>query len=779
MIYHYLTLAFRNLWKYKMQSIISIGGLAVGFACFALSSLWIRYETGYDRSLHAVSRTYLLYSENAFVALGKYSNRNSALAAPALLRAYPEVEAACGYDLRNESRISTLAGRSVTTPHLTADSAFLSINPAAGMAVQGTMDFLRDEGQVALTEQTALALFGTTRVVGDSVLIQEQKRMIGAVLRNVDRHSNLYFGSWSAPERSSSQADAWWHLRLMTLVRLHAGTDVEAFTEKIRGYKVPEGDYHREPFDTTRLIPLMDYHYSEVGNLLPVRFQYLYLFAVTGVLIMVCALLNYLSLFVTRMRTRSREVELRKVCGSSVGDLLMLFGVEYILVLLLSGLVGMSLIELILPAFSRLSGVSGTVYADALLYFVGVLAFAYLCLLPFVLRRTPQKAFRRKLTGNRGSILLQLVICMGFTFCVSVLMLQLNYLSKGDLGWERHNTAVLSYHKPTPEAYESIYQAVCALPMVTETLRDVNPLFLSTSYLRLNFYSWDGKVEDGEEKPLQINVIREGADFARFYNLHLLEGEMLGDDDTDRVLLNQSAVRALGMVDPVGKKMDGAIIAGVLKDFLTLAPTQPVEPTLLCGKHGLLGYRYEGMGTRRGETKVIVMKYREGSGDELRQRIRSINEAMPQEHPYSFRYVEEEYEKFLTSERMLLRILRLAALTCMLIAMFGVFSLVTLSCEQRRKEIAIRKVNGARVADIVALFGRRYLMLVSCAAAIALPVGYVLMKGWLQNYTEQVPLRWWLYALVIAGTAALVACCIGWRVWRTAQINPAETIKSE
>ena len=105
--------------------------------------------------------------------------------------------------------------------------------------------------------------------------------------------------------------------------------------------------------------------------------------------------------------------------------------------------------------------------------------------------------------------------------------------------------------------------------------------------------------------------------------------------------------------------------------------------------------------------------------------------------------------------------------------------MITLSCERRRKEVAIRKVNGARVGDILGLFAREYLLLLAAAAVIAFPVGYVLMKRWLESYVEQTPLSWWLYAVIFLGMALLVALCIGWRVWRAANENPAEVVKRE
>jgi hypothetical protein len=776
MLRHYFTLALRNLWKYRTQSIISIVGLAVGFVCFALANLWIHYEMTYDAGMADVQRTYLVYHDRPFQN-DRYTNHSSALLAPTLLKTFPEVEAAAAYSFNGVWSAFAPSGRELKMPVLEADSSFLSIYPAAGHLVQGSMDFLHDHTQMALTERAAIELFGTTRVLGDSVRLSTglstgRNYAVGAVLRNVDEHSNLYFGCWVIPRNST---DDWAYYGSFTLVRLRPGVDVPRFVEKMKAQPNPVWYYTFEHLD---IIPLSHYHRSEVNNLLQVNYHYMIFFSVIGALVIVCALLNYLMLFVMRMRTRRREVELRRVCGSSLGNLLKLFGAEYLLVLLLSGLIGMWVVELVLPAFRKISGVTGGIYGEAALYFVGVLVLAFVCLLPFVLRR--HRLSRRKPghAGNRVTIWLQLVICMSFALCVSVVMLQLHHLSQGDLGWNRHNTAVLRQYRLTPEGYEALCRSIDAMPIVTESLKGVHyALFPEFSRMVTTVNSWDGKPNETDPSLDNVKVIDWNADFDRFYGLKLIEGELLRNDGTSEAVINEAIMKALGWTTAVGKKVDVYTVVGVVKNFYTTAPTMPVEPTIL---RGLSAWR-ETPTLSDELSQNILLKFREGSWPELKQRIDSLT-SLPSMGPNKYsllRNVEEEYDKFLTSERMLLRLLGIAALTCVLIAAFGIFSLVSLSCQQRRKEIAIRKVNGARIGDILALFVREYLLMLVLAAVVAFPIGYILMKRWLQSYTDQISIGWWLYAVIFAGTAAVVALCIGWRVWQAARSNPAETIKAE
>ncbi|MDR0891467.1 MAG: ABC transporter permease [Mediterranea sp.] len=791
MIRHYLKLAFRNLWKYRMQNAISIVGLAVGFACFALANLWIHYEMTYDQELKNLDRTYILYRKLLVSGGNTYETRTSCLTAKTLRSQFPEVEASCGYTFQPDATISNTSKEQVKVACLVADSAYLSINPEAGRLIQGSIDFLQLPGHIALTEKLATKLFGNARqALGETVTLNGEAFQVEAILRTPSEHSNLYFDCWRVlkPDPYYNQ----WGVSLgHTLVRLQPGTDVQAFTQKMRSYteQEPAIDDSKtldlrptpttppakfttfSPFKESYLMPFAQFHYSEINTEQPIRILYLYLFSATGILVIACALINYLSLFVVRMRTRMREIELRRICGSSTAGLFRLFSVEYLLSILLSGMLGFVLIEWALPGFRRLSHVSGNVYGEALLYFVAVLLLSLLCLLPFVLRRQ-RRTFKGggRLIGAKWSLWLQLFICLLLIFCIGVMQKQLHFLSAGDLGWDRHNTAVLEINSPAPDSYDIANKAIGEMPFVTEYTPHTIPLFPTTMSMHNTYGTWDGK-QAGDPEEVSFNVI-PGFSNIGLYHLKLVAGVVPPDDAKDQVLVNETAVRQMGMTDPIGKRIGNEYtIAGVLKDFYILSPTLPIEPMLF------MPIKLELF------EPITLIKYKEGAWNELRQRIDSVCAPFTPypgvSSAYELTNVEEAYDKMLASEYMLLRLLGITSIVCVLVSMFGVFSLVSLSCERRRKEIAIRKVNGARLRDILALFGREYLILLVSAAVVAFPIGYALMKWWLQSYTKQVPIGFTLYPLIFLAVALLIALCIGWRVWQAARSNPADTIKAE
>ncbi|MDR0961161.1 MAG: ABC transporter permease [Mediterranea sp.] len=777
MVAHYIKLAFRNLWKYRTQSLISIVGLAVGFVCFALANLWIHYEVTYDANRPGIDRTYLLIHNLADGEVGG-KDRSSYKMSVALRDEFPEVETACATDVK-WSRLITADGTSVDTYGIDTDSAFIAVYGSVKLQA-GSWDFLHMPDKIALTEETAMSLFGTTDVLGQTVTDYMGKLTVCALLNTQSHHSNFYFGYWRSPV--PYLRDNWYNSTHVISVRLRPDADVEAITRKIQTYSVP--DLESKHFARCSLMPLAEYHYSDAKNSVVVQFHYLILFSTVGTLIILCALLNYLSLFVVRMRSRMREVELRRVCGSSLSSLFVLFATEYLFVLLIAGLLGMALMEWTLPEFRRLSSVGGDIYVESLLYFAGVLLFSFLFLLPFVRMRRHRygrsSSGHRKHLFGRVSIVLQLIISMGFIFCVGVLMKQLHYVKTTDTGWERHNTGVMFIMLMSADEMSALDEYVKTTPLIREYVSDSWSLFPTFVYSEGSVLDWESKENHTDyDTKIAVSSMAGSADMQRFYGLKMIEGSWVDDDDPTKVVVNQTLVKKMGMTSPVVGKwisLDGREsrpIAGVVKDFHIEAPTVPITPTVIehPGEVDVMSFpnRYH-----------YLFKFEPGTWSHLVADVDSILSSLgAQRQRHLLTNVEERYNESLRAEELLMNLLGIAALVCILTAAFGIFSLVSLSCQQRRKEIAIRKVNGARIGNILALFVREYLLFLVLSAVVALPIGYVLMKRWLQNYVEQTPISWWLYALIFGGTTTVVALCIGWRVWQTARSNPAETIKAE
>nr|WP_186972101.1 ABC transporter permease [Bacteroides intestinalis] len=770
MIFHYFKIAFRNILKYKTQSVISMIGLAVGFTCFALSNLWIHYETTYDNYHDGADRMYILYRTSIMEQHG-YSTGMAYPASTILKNDFPEVEEVCAYSKwTNKTKIKTNEHTAIETYKIQADSCFMKMFNIS--IVSGNVDFMYSDDKVALTEETAIQLFGSTDVLGKEIINEnDEKATICAILKAL-HHSNLSFGFWGEGAHFRRWQTDWSNGGFKTIVKLRKGTDPIAFQKKLSAYdkKVDPRDIECI-FAKTLLMPLSKYHYSPVNENKSIKFYYLILFSIAGGLVILCSLFNYLSLFISRTRMRRREIELRKVCGSSIGGLFALLSIEYLYIILLSGLIGMALVELVLPTFQTMSGVSGNIYGESLLYFLGILFLSLLLLVPFIIGQS-----RFSKSGNRHllrkvSIILQLAVSLLFLFCMIIIMKQIYFLSNTDLGWERKDIATISNLYPDND-FDAIADKIRQFSCTEEVVTGHCSLLPRTTTLSAYYDDWDGKEEDVKDaNPL---FLWESEKILPFYNIKLLKGEIPKETERDRVMINETAAKLFGMNDPVGKKLyqrnRATTIVGLIKDFYTTPPTIPAQPCIfISGPVSISGF-YFGKGQ-------ILIKYHDGKWKELKSRVDSVLTHEYPEVKYKLDNTEDLYAEYLKSENILMKLLSFVAVVCMLIAAFGIFSLVTLSCEQRRKEIAVRKVNGAAIKDILLMFVKEYILLLIIASVIAFPAGYVLMKRWLESYIEQTAINTWIYFAIFACITIVILICISWRVWQAARQNPAEVIK--
>ncbi len=783
MITHYIKVALRNLIKYLTQSIISIVGLAVGFTCFALATLWLRYEMTYDGFHKNSDRIYQLFEQVTSVGVERKNAVFSSLFAEELRPLFPEIESVCS---TTDKYIYSTSDESI---ELKVDSSFLSVFNVRLLA--GSLDFLTQPDQIALTEEAAMRHFGSESPLGKTLELDNgnYKKTVVAVVTGWGKHSNLPFdflGMSSKPDPANGPVFSFSH----AWVKLKKGVDVASFREKLYAFETAPKQ-HKVTKSNLEIIPIVQAHYELQPESLAVQFHYLILFCITGGLVILCALFNYLSLFASRLRMRMREMALRKVCGSSNRRLFTLLSMEFVLVLVLACTLGMAIIELTLPTFLEFTKVSGNIYGESLFYFAVLMLLAMLSFL-LVVYYFNRKTLQRTLKGTsdkqgqsffyRSSIVLQMAIGILFIFSITVIIKQLNHLRNGDIGMERKSMGILYpstdgnwYNaEATPEEdvlIAAITEKLRQLPFLTEVLGGASPIFPNGINLKVKIDDWEGKRPDEEE--IWMGKIYKGEAMTKYYKFRLLKGELFTDsiDNTNKVLINETAAKQFGWSDPVGKTIRGYLtVIGVIKDFHNSSPTTHVEPVLIESERFAPWTR---------NSKTILIKYGDHPWNTVKD---SIDSLMARDFPGIFCHkvnVEEEYEKFLQSEDTLLKLLSIVAVVCILISAFGIYSFVTLTCERRRREIAIRKVNGAKVGHILLIFLKEYTLLLFIASIFAFSVGYVLMKRWLESYVEQTPISWWVYCVVFAGIAFVVLLSIGSRVWIAARQNPAEVIKSE
>ena len=772
MINHYLKTAFRNIRKYKQQNIISIIGLAIGFVCFALSVLWIRYELSYDNFHKGADRIYRVR------IITRWDN-SLAHVTPCLLASYlkttwPEVDAACvlnSFDIK-ELKVDNKLYETFT---LYIDSSFYDIFSVK--VIEGNLDFIKSKAQgIAITPELATRMFGNEKAIGKTMQYFGQQLTVEALVEGWGMHTNMPF-QCILPLRVHAN-DKWHTFSYRTYIRLKEGVDRKKFEQKVLAFG-KKGELDDFSFSKIVFTPIKELHYTFPEKDSRVKFSHVFLFALSGLLVILCSLFNYLTLFINCLKIRSKEFALRKTNGATNQNLFLMLTCEIAILLVLAITVGLILMEWYLPMFKHLSGVDDSaahIYMETLSYGVLIVAITIvLVLIPVIMyfrRQTLYSSLKdtkvgiRKNLFRKVSIVLQLFISIGFIYCTLVIYKQVDNILHADTGIDQQNTVAVSCYSGEIEA---MYQELKQLPEVREMIL-TRAGFLPASSSRHG--DWMPEEESGETgPPVRCELKNATADFISFYRIPFVEGRSFNESSSDanEVIINEKARNAFGWTSGVRKRLvddEGKVrvVVGVVKNFISTSPTEPTKPMVFLPESF---------------PQTCLIRYLPG---EKKICCQAVEERLLKKFPdvtFHIHTVEDTLEEYVKSEAALFSLLGFVSVVCIVVSLFGIYSLAMLICERRRKEISIRKVLGASTGSILLLFYREFFVLLGIASALAFSISYVIMKPWREQYIRQVAIGPEVYAGIFLGMLACIVLTIGWLVWRTARINPAEVIKSE
>ena len=806
MLKHYLTLALRNLQKYSLQTIVSILGLAAGFVCLSLSALWVHYNNTYNAGIPHVDELYMMsYEAGKLITPTSFANDYTSL---------PEMVANTQANLQTDYVSGPFADREIITLH--ADSCCYRVFDIP--VLEGDAHFWRrvDEGVVALTASLAKELFPGENPIGKQLILNyEEPREVAAVVADMDRHTD-FWGEMIVLDKRWGDNGGW--AAVYTVIRLHPGKAVyDSFARKAYEYK------DREDSDPYHLVPvsLHDVHAVGVNEYyMPSSMQYSHLqaFTLVSILLVVCALVNYLTFYLNRLRGRRREMALRLVHGATPASLVALFTVEVAFVLLAAVVLGLLMVLLVQEPFALFAGIrtEGYVMRAAFLVMMGLLL---VCLavtvvaVAIVRRRSVSRTITTTPVASRRfasvSIGVQLAISLCFVFCALVMQRQLHSMRTFDWGFDYHCNALLNVtglrsqpegesgrHSKSDVRYAmdraGLNDKLAAMPGITE-VSDNGSSFLTQwhSYYHDDLYP----SEDATEA---VPVMCDSHGYADLTSsatgLSLVEGTLPEYDSWERteVVLTETVRDKLGLTPPaVGKQVwelgnelvnegGSTHIVQKRRSFTVVAVVRDIEFTTFNGRkidYVFFKPSYKSNEHNGGEP-LIPFSFDPKQKKDVRSRVSALMAQYP-DMVWKLTFGDDRLKEMMRSENNLSLLLSSVTLVCVLIALFGIYSIITLACRQRRKEIAVRKVYGAKVGDILSLFIKEYGLILVIASAVAFVVGSLIMHHWLESYVHRTPLSWWLYVGLFAGVALVIALCVGGRVWKTANENPADVVKSE
>jgi len=795
MLQNYLKIALRNLVKQKLYAFVNIFGLAIGLACVILILVYVRYELSFDRFHENADRIFRIVQRqpgNVFLGSDHFAVTPAPLAST-LVDEYPEVTHATTITSNNalisHGDVHFYEEGLKADAHLFEVFTFPMIHGIAETA-------LVEPNTIVLTESLARKIFGDEDPMGQTLIHQNQDAFtVTGVIEDVPDNAHFTFAFVTSIRSDSNylrnlEEGRWNNNSWFTYFLLEEGSDYQQVQAKMRAFTekyLADDDDDPDELNQYYIQPMTDIHLRshvnfEMGTNNDMK--YIYLFSAIALIILLIACVNYMNLATARSITRAREVGMRKVVGAHRWQLIQQFIGESMLLAFLAMVLAMVLVFLLLPVFGSLVERDlslGLVGGGTLLLgllgiglVVGFVAGSYPALFMAALR--PVHVLKGSMERRARRSRLQSLLVVG-QYAISIMLVagsliiyqQLRYIQNKEIGYNRDHVVVLRIRdadvRENQETIKSELQRHGNVTAVTFTSHLPTRIASSTTV-----QGWEGSNEDDELSIYRTNV---DYDFLDVFELKLADGRIFSPDfasDTIAFVINETAVRALGWREGegVGKRFkdgdeEGSVI-GVLKDFHMHSLHQPIQPLMLRMDGNWFGY--------------IAAKVRP---DDLPQTLAFLEETMRRFTPYPFEYefLDETFDQLYKTEIKLGEAFGYFTLLALLIASLGLFGLAAFSAEQRTKEIGVRKVLGASVPAIVLLLSKEFTRLVVVAFVLAIPVAYLAMNRWLEDFAYRIDVSWPVF--LAAGLAALLVALlsVGYQAFKAARVNPVVSLRYE
>jgi putative ABC transport system permease protein len=787
MIKNYFKTAWRNLVKNKMFTFINIAGLALGMTCSLIIMLWLKDELQKDK-FHQHDKSLFRVMENQYYS-GDISTFNSTpgIFAENVVKDIPEIQMASQMlwesepvftvgDIYNKEK-----GRFVQKDFLKMFSFKLAKgDPKTAMA---------NPDGIVISQKLADKYFKGQDPMGKIIKIDNKENVtVTGVLEEIPEASSLKFDflmNYYLWFKDNDWAKEWGNNGPRCFVMLAPGSNVDKVNAKIKNYlKTKNKDSNIELF-------LQNYGDSYLysnwdgGKLLGGRIDYVRIFSIVAIIILLIACINFMNLATARSLKRAREIGVRKVIGAGKRQLVAQFIGESMLVTFLAIILSILMVLILLPSFNQMTEKklfldfgSGSFWLIllGLLVVTGFIAGSYPALFmsslrPIVVLKGSLKFKPAATYFRKALVVFQFALSIILILGMIVVYRQIDFIHNKNLGFSREELLFMPLEGELGKNFMTFKEVLLKEPGIQAvTSAQSSPLEVGSSTQGVK---WPGK--DTTKQILFANN-PVTYDYIKTMGITLLAGRDFGTDyglDSVNYLINEATARKIGYTDPVGKELtmwdDKGTIIGLMKDFHHNSLHVPIEP-LIIRLHKKSWGNYWGnviVRTKPGQSKLAIAS--------MEKTWKQFNPGFP----FQYFFTDEEIAKTYKAEYTVSKLSRYFAFLAIFISCLGLFGLVTFTAEQRTKEIGIRKVLGASVSGIVQMLSKDFLKLVLIASIIAFPIAWWAMNNWLADYAYKVDIGWWIFP--IAGLAAMFIALltVSLQAIKAAFANPVGALRSE
>lgn len=784
MFKHNLRITLRGFLRHKTVFAINLTGLIASLTCVLFSALWINDELQKDRFHEDSDKLFQIYTKFLGAENIRVWRGATGLIDPEIEAQLPQVEISSVSTDTHEYTMS-IGTRGFKVKGKFADDDYLSVFNYP--LLKGEKTALRDPSTILITQTLANRLFGTEDVMDKTVdwHFKETTKTfkVGGVLKDLPVTSSEQFEyllPWTYYHDELINYKGWGNFYGRVVVKLDPAQKPLAEQKINEIYQKHEADDKVQFF----LTPYADqYLYGNYENGVQAggRIDYVNLTIIVAIFILLIACINFINLSTAFSSLKTKEIGVKKSFGASRGNLAFQFFSESILLSIVAILIASILVAVLLQPFNQLTGKQLSLSVNPSMIGVGLLIVSVIGLIAgiypamYLSRMEVISALKAKLSSNqkKGAFGRQSLVFVQFTLSIMLIIgtlivgKQMNYVLTKNLGYDRDNLIYFLREGAlfeNSEAFETALRNVPGVKAVSRSNFSVGAEMMNrTMGLR-----WEGK-EEGQQVAFWEN--KGDANSVDILGLELLAGRGFSDElnDENSIIFNETAIRAIGYEDPIGKTVQHysgkKTIIGIVKDFTTESLHKSIEPAMFF-------YRPEG-------TRYVIAKIEKGQELATLEKVEALYEEFNPMYPFTPQFIDQDYQAMYHAEMRVAKLSRIFAGLAILISCLGLFGLTIFQVQRKVKEIGIRKVLGANSLKLAASMTYAFTKAVFIAMIVALPLSYFLGHKWLENFADGVTLNWWLFA-----SAAMVAIVISWltvgaQTLKAANANPVESLKDE
>jgi putative ABC transport system permease protein len=768
--------------KKKTISILIISGMSIGMAIALLIGFWGLNEFSFDKFHSNAGQIYRVCRQ------GYINNESTILGSdfgPVGLTSkeqFPQIEEVCRVVPMNREPVKILGQKAYEDFICSVDPNFFRFF-SFKLETGKPESCLDAPDKIVIDRQTANKYFQGENPIGQTIEIYGKQLHVSAVMEDMPENSHLKYNIVIPIQTINRLKNSRWgeNDNFMTYLLLKKGTNVEALAKEITAMTYEHCSMYEKMQITHFLQPLTEIHFSpgfRFDNAITSDRRIVFIFISLALLILLIASFNFINLFISTSFLRAKSIGLKKINGSSRTSLFLSSYIETGLYILAATCIAILMVAIALPYFNQLSGSQLHFnFGDYKIYiYTGLLLLSTIIIsgtfpVIYVLRFNPETIIRNRFKGS-GVTLLQRILVVS-QFVASIILIssagiinrQIYYVKNMDLGFNKEHI-IYVFPRNMAENYDVFRN---------DLLRNPNILDVTAKNGLPNEWNNGSNVSVADnvsvEKIMEICSIKYN--YADIMQIPLIDGRnpfAPGVGNTSECLINEQAAMSLGLTTPVGKQIKRGsrtyTIAGVLKDAKTKSLHLKVDPQV-----------YIHLNQTNGDNPILVKI--NGQSENVIKTLSEVWNQYNPEVPFEYHFLDDAYDKLYKTENIASKIISTGMVIALFLAFMGLYAISHYATERRVKEIGIRKVNGARISEVLILLNHDFIRWILVAVIIATPITWFILHKWLENFAYKTTLSWWIFALAGVMALGIALLTVSWQSWRAATRNPVEALRYE